>query len=91
VDVVGRTAGRGQRTPRQGEEVVALVPAQSECPGERGEHLLRGLDARPALQLDVVVDRYTGQLSDLFTAKTRYTAARPGRQADIRGSDAITA
>ncbi len=91
MDVVGRTTGPGHRTARQGKEVIALLPAQSECPGERGEHLLGGLDARPALQLDVVVNRSTGQLSDLFTAKTRYTAASPGRQADIRGSYAITA
>jgi hypothetical protein len=91
MDVVGRAAVRGHRAAGQVEDVVALVTAEPQRPGKRRQHLLGRLGPSPALKLDVVIDRGTGQLRHLITAQPGHPTPRADRQADIPRPDPVPA
>ena len=73
------------------EEVVALVAAEAQGPGQRREHLLGGLGAGAALELVVVVDRHPSELRDLVPSQSRNAPSRSGDQADVVRSYPVAA
>ncbi|GAA3009769.1 hypothetical protein GCM10020229_21750 [Kitasatospora albolonga] len=81
------------RRPLAGQqvEVVALVLAQPQRPGQRGEDLRRGLRAAGLFQPDVVVGGHPGELDDLLAPQPGGAAPGAGRQADVLRVDPLTA
>ena len=70
-DLAARPGGRRRGLAGHPEQVVAFVGGEHQGPGQRGQHLARGVRAAGLLQPDVVVDRQAGQLGHFLTAQPR--------------------
>src|SRR5262245_128457 len=90
-DMGGATAAPRWRPTRQPEQVVALVVAEPQRPRQGRQHLVGRSRRAGLLEPYDVVDRHSGELSDLLAAQSGRTSAAPAGQSDLLGSDAFAA
>jgi uncharacterized oxidoreductase len=82
-DVRAGELGRRGVAAGDQEQVVALVVAQPEGAGQRGQHLLARLRTALLFQARVVVGGHGGERRDLLASQARSPPARTRGQADV--------
>lgn len=72
-------------------QIVALILAETQGPGERRQDLQARLRSPPLLEARVVVGRHGRELRDLFAPQTDGATARPLAEPDVSGGQGLPA